>query len=630
MTAAGRHIVVGTAGHVDHGKTALVKALTGIDTDRWEEEKRRGITIDLGFAPLRLKDGSLVSMVDVPGHEDFVRNMVAGATGIDVALLVVAADEGMMPQTIEHLAIVEYLGVQTGVVAVSKADLVEAEWLELVIDDVRQKLEASPISWGTPVTVSAKTMVGIEDLRESIAGAAAGTTARSTTDLFRMPVDRVFSVAGAGTVVTGTVWAGSTKTGDEVLVLPASTKARVRSIEVHGESADVALPGRRTALALVGVGRDAVQRGSVVVTGQGWLPSRRVDVRVSLLETSRPLTQRSRVRFHIGTAEVLARITPSDGALEPGQEGVVRLRLEEPVVCRWGDRAVLRSYSPVTTQGGCVVIDPIPDPRPRRPSIDPERGSPDLAKRVSSFVRARGTRGLSTDELPVRLGIPPDAVPNSIDAATGAGVVVSGTLLVAKDVADQVTVEALEAVRAYHRERPLHLGLPLEAFRRHAGTEALADYARDQLVRTEQIVVDRGAVRLTSHEPKLDGSRAEFGAVFQAALDAAGPRGVALAEIADKLPGTDGVEVAEYFVRQDTVIRVGGDRYYSRTALLDVAKQTVAHLERVGEASPADLREILGLSRKYLIPVLEWLDGQGITVRAGDVRRTGPKAHQAL
>jgi selenocysteine-specific elongation factor len=628
MSAPKRHIVIGTAGHVDHGKTALVKALTGIDTDRWEEEKRRGITIDLGFAPLQMTDGTIVSMVDVPGHEDFVRNMVAGATGIDVALLVIAADEGVMPQTVEHVAIVEYLGVRTGVIAVTKLDLVESDWLGLVIEDVRERLAASPIAWEPPVTVSAKLGVGLDDLRGAVARAAAAAPQRSAEDLFRMPVDRVFSVAGAGTVVTGTVWAGSVRTGDEVLVLPAGVKGRVRSIEVHGASSESAVPGRRTALALVGVARDAAIRGSVVVTGEGWQPSRRVDVRVNLLETSRRLTQRSRVRFHIGTAEVMARVTPADGEVAPGGQGVVRLRLESPVVCRWGDRGVLRSYSPVTTQGGCVVIDPLPDPRPRRPSRDADCASPDAPKRVRAFVRGRGIRGLGTEELPVRLGVAPASVSSCIASAAESGVVVSGRRLLARDVADRVVAETLEAIREYHRERPLQPGLPLEAFRRRAGTEALAEHAREQLLATGEIVVERGVVRLTSHQATLEGDHAAYGVTFQEALAAAGPKGVALSEVADRIPPSDAVDVAEYFVRQDTVIRVGGDRYYSRGALFDLARRTVAHLEHAGAASPADLREVLGLTRKYLIPVLEWLDGQGITVRAGDSRRTGPKAHQ--
>ena len=306
-----RHAVIGTAGHVDHGKTALVKALTGIDTDRWEEEKRRGITIDIGFAHFRLNDKMLASVVDVPGHEDFVRNMVAGATGVDVALLVVAADEGIMPQTIEHLAILEFLGVATGVVAVTKVDLAEPEWLELVVDDIRDRLDGTTVQWEPPQAVSVKTGVGLDALRDALGRAAQRAVERTPDDLFRMPVDRSFSVAGAGTVVTGTTWAGTIQTGATVRVLPVDVSSRVRGVEVHGATATRADPGRRTALALVGVDRAAVGRGSTVVSDDAWRASRTVDAAVTLLAHARPLTQRSRIRVHVGTAEVMARVTPS-------------------------------------------------------------------------------------------------------------------------------------------------------------------------------------------------------------------------------------------------------------------------------------------------------------------------------
>ncbi|MCH8146141.1 MAG: selenocysteine-specific translation elongation factor, partial [Gemmatimonadetes bacterium] len=383
-----RHVVIGTAGHVDHGKTALVKALTGIDTDRWEEEKRRGITIDLGFAHFNLSDEVSASIVDVPGHEDFVRNMVAGATGIDVALLVIAADEGVMPQTVEHLAILRFLGVRTGVVAVTKVDLVEADWLALVIDDLGDQLSGGDgeISWEAPLPVSVKTGQGLDDIREGLLTAAGRAVERTTGDLFRMPIDRAFSVAGAGTVVTGTTWAGTVAPGDEVKILPTDVASRVRGVEVHGRRAPRADPGRRTALALVGVERSQAGRGNVVVCDPAWRASRAVDVRVKLLEGVRPLTQRSRIRVHVGTAEVMARITPAEGDIPPGGSGVVRLRLESPLVCRWGDRGVLRSYSPVTTVGGFVVVDPWPAGRPRRPRDGTDRRSADAVERVAGFV----------------------------------------------------------------------------------------------------------------------------------------------------------------------------------------------------------------------------------------------------
>ena len=347
--------VVGTAGHIDHGKTALVKALTGVDTDRWEEEKRRGITIDLGFAPLPLQGGRdgaralQASIVDVPGHEGFVKNMLAGATGIDVALLVIAADEGVMPQTEEHLAILELLGVRRGVPVLSKRDLVDDEWLALVRAEVAERLKTSRVRWEPPIAVSALTGVGLDELRATLARVADDLTERPAHDLFRLPIDRVFAVAGAGTVVTGSTWSGTVTVGDSVRLLPArggdgSREARVRSIEVHGAAAEQAVPGRRTALALVGVDKEELDRGHVAVTGPGWAATTTLDVALELLPGARmPLAARSRIRVHLGTAEVLGRVAQVR-SIAPGETGLARLLLEGPLVARGGDRFVVRSF----------------------------------------------------------------------------------------------------------------------------------------------------------------------------------------------------------------------------------------------------------------------------------------------
>ncbi|HMA44109.1 MAG TPA: selenocysteine-specific translation elongation factor, partial [Gemmatimonadales bacterium] len=302
--------VVGTAGHIDHGKTALVKALTGVDTDRWEEEKRRGITIDLGFAPIDLGDGLEASVVDVPGHEGFVRNMLAGATGIDVALLVVAADEGIMPQTAEHLAIVELLGVRRGIPVLTKRDLVDDDWLALVEGELAARLAASPVRWEPPIATSAVSGAGLDALRAALRRVAEDLPARPEADLFRLPIDRVFALPGAGTVVTGSTWSGTVAIGDAVRLLPLDREVRVRSIEVHDRSAERAVPGRRTALALVGVDRHELTRGDVVVTGTGWRSTEVLDAGVELLPGApRPILSRTRVRVHLGTAEILARVS---------------------------------------------------------------------------------------------------------------------------------------------------------------------------------------------------------------------------------------------------------------------------------------------------------------------------------
>src|SRR5205814_2000904 len=411
--------VIGTAGHIDHGKTALVKALTGVDTDRWEEEKRRGITIDLGFAPLPLGDDVHASVVDVPGHEGFVRNMLAGATGIDVALLVVAADEGLMPQTEEHLAIVELLGVRRGIPVITKRDLAEPEWLDLVQSEVRERLQRSRVRWEPAIAVSALTGAGLDELRSALQRVADDLIERPAEDLFRLPIDRVFAVAGAGTVVTGTTWTGTVAVGDAVRLLPLEREVRVRSIEVHGQAADRAVPGRRTALALVGVEKSELARGDVAVTGGGWRASTMFDAAVELLSTARkPIGSRTRLRVHLGTAEVLARVVQVR-SIGPGERGLARLVLETPLVARGGDRFVLRSFSPVTTIGGGVVLDPFP---PQRTRLRRRRIAADQtpAQRLDALVAEAGLAGVATDTLAVRLGVKPRRV-TTVIAETGEG-----------------------------------------------------------------------------------------------------------------------------------------------------------------------------------------------------------------
>jgi len=620
------HVTIGTAGHVDHGKTALVRALTGIDTDRWEEEKRRGITIDLGFAPLDLGEGLSASVVDVPGHEDFVRNMVAGATGIDLALLVIAADEGIMPQTEEHLAILEFLGVRAGVVAIAKTDLVDQEWLELVQSDVQSRVGKSVVSWEAIVPLSTVSGEGVELVREEIRRIASQGTARRAHDLFRMPVDRVFSISGTGTVVTGTTWSGSVSTGDDVRLLPGDHRARVRGIEVHGKEQKRSEPARRTALALAGLDRSSAPRGSCVVADDTWRETNALDVEVTLLPGAAPLTQRTRLRLHIGTAEVLARVTPAEGNLGSGGRGIVRLRLESPVVSRWGDRGVLRSYSPITTIGGCVVLDPWPVARPRRPR-GAHRLAGDVESRVAALVEIAGKRGLPVADLPVRLGVPPDEIEAVLQGVQERGVLEVQDRLIARSLIESARTAIVRALEECHRTDPLAPGMPLEAVRRIAGSGPLAAAAERAVVADGTAAIEGAFARLASHRPMLPASLAGMAQDMRNTLQAAGFEGCTGAELAERVSVNpeQATRVVEFFVREGTALRVGRDRYYDRDSLGQMIRLVGEEIGRSNEVGPAQIREKLGLPRRLLIPFLEWMDGQGYTTRVGDVRRAGPR-----
>ena len=617
-----RRFVIGTAGHIDHGKTALVKALTGVDTDRWEEEKRRGITIDLGFAPLPLDDAIQASVVDVPGHEGFVRNMLAGATGIDVALLVIAADEGIMPQTEEHLAIVELLGVRRGIPVITKRDLVDVEWLELVRGEVSTRLEASRVRWDESIATSVVTGEGLADLRDALRRVAGDLVERPADDLFRLPIDRVFAVAGAGTVVTGSTWSGSVRVGDTVQLLPLGREARVRSIEVHGQTAERAVPGRRTALALVGVDKSELTRGHVAVTGPGWQATELIDVAAELLPTARkPLASRTRVRVHLGTAEVLARAVQTP-AIGPGQRGMARLKLETPVVARGGDRFVLRSFSPVTTIGGGVVLDPFSPPhtRLRRRRLSLEQVP---AARLGVLAVEAGLMGLATDGLAVRLGVSPGGV-TAVIAEAGDAVLMSAEIVVDRQAVVAEAIRLAEVVRRHHEEHPLDPGMSLQALRAAVGTpappSAVTDAVLDFGVKSGKLEVAGSVARRPGWRPALDARATDASEKLAQRLADARWQVPTVAELEREFPGSPVRALLSHFARNGTVEPIDAERYAAKGALAEFRAALEAALVELGSATPAVLRDRLGLTRKYLIPLLEWADRRGVTRRAGDAR----------
>jgi len=616
-----RRFVVGTAGHIDHGKTALVKALTGVDTDRWEEEKRRGITIDLGFAPLPLANGIQASVVDVPGHEGFVRNMLAGATGIDVALLVIAADEGIMPQTEEHLAIVELLGVRRGIPVLTKRDLVDAEWLGMVRTEVAERLSRSRVRWHAPLAVSALSGEGLDELRTALVAIAADLADRPVDDLFRLPIDRVFALAGAGTVVTGSTWSGTVEAGASVRLLPLGREVRVRSIEVHGEETDRAAPGRRTALALVGADKEELERGHVALTGAGWAPTTALDVALELLPSvRRPLAARTRIRVHLGTAEVLGRVAQVR-SIAPGESGVARLLLEHSIVARGRDRFVIRSFSPVTTIGGGVVLDPFP---PQRPRVS-ERGltaAQPPGELLARLVEEAGLAGVRIADLPVRLGILPAEVPGTI-AAAGKGVRAVDNILVARRAVSGEVERLAKVVAVHHDEHPLDPGLSLQSLRAAVNAPAavldlLIEHGMKKLAfeRTE----DGAAVRKPGWKAALRARAGDAGGRLAQRLAEAKWQLPTVAELQKELGDPTVPALLAHLAREGSVERVDQERYALKQALDDFRRAVEDTLRELGAATPAQFRDRLGLTRKYLIPLLEWADRRGITSRKGDTR----------
>ena len=611
-------MILGTAGHIDHGKTALVRALTGIDTDRLPEEKRRGITIDLGFAPLTLDGFDTIGVIDVPGHEAFVRTMVAGATGVDLALLVIAADEGVMPQTLEHLAILRLLGVRAGVVALTKSDLVEDEWIALVRDDVRAALVGSSLDDADVIAVSALSGAGIDELRAALRRAARSVPARSADDLFRMPVDRAFTIRGTGTVATGTVWSGSLARDDALRLYPSGDVVRVRSLQAHGHGVERVRAGERAAVALAGVELARVGRGAVLVSGDAWRPSTVIRADVALLaDVGRAIGARSRLRLHLGTSEVEARVVPLDGALAPGESRPARVVVEEPIVTRTGDRFVLRGGSPLGTVGGGIVTDPIAPRRARALSLV----SNDPAAALDRFLLEAGVTGVELAELPVRLGVGASTV-DALVAMPGRWR--AGDRLYADSARDAITSQLVAALGAHHRDNPLGSGAPRQWLRsRVRAPDAAVEQIVDGLLRDGRIVAEQGEVRLAEFTAHLSDRQQSLASDLVRRIVAAGAEPPSLDELAGTMscPAAELSAIARVLTREGTLVPVESNRHYSLESVAELTGRLGAGMSLGGDYGPAELREFLGLTRKFLIPFLEFCDREGYTVRNAQGRR---------
>ena len=588
--------------------------------DRLAEERRRGITIDLNFAPLPLAGGIIAGVVDVPGHEDFVRTMVAGASGVDLALLVIAGDEGIMPQTLEHLAVLEHLRVPAGIPVLTKSDLVTGEDLERLSAEVARVLSASIVRFETPIAVSARSGQGLDRLKAMIAAQARTLPERSAGDLFRLPVDRAFSVAGIGTVATGTAWSGAVAVGDTVLLLPGGLRGRVRSIQSHGRTLERSEPGARTAVGIAGLDRAAVERGGVLVSDQeAWPVTTALDSEITLESSApRPLAARSRVRVLLGTEEVMARVIPR-APVDPGGTGLARLALERPIVARGGDRFVVRSYSPVITIGGGWVLDPAP---PRRALWPAGLADPDPSVRFRALLERR-PGGVVARSLPLLLGTSPTETAALLRGESGARRV--GDRLVSVAVVAKAAEHALAAVAEYHAAQPGSAGMPLETLRRSFRVgDPIAQAALGDLESSKRLRVTGGTASLPGFRVVVKGGDAEVDRIVRL-LDEANLSPPTVGELATRTGRGDLATILRLAVARGRATAVERDRFYSVSAL-ERFTTVLVEAGRGGVITPAVLRERLGVSRKYLIPLLEWADRQGITVRVPEGRVVRPAA----
>ena len=650
-----RHVIIGTAGHIDHGKSALVLALTGTDPDRLKEEKARGITIDLGFA--HWASGEFVfSFVDVPGHERFVKNMLAGVGGIDAVVLVVAADESVMPQTREHFEICRLLGLRRGLVAITKSDLADADTVELVKMEVRELSAGSFLDGAPMVAVSSKTGDGLATFRQTLVDLARRVRPRADEGAVRLPIDRVFSVKGFGTVVTGTLLSGSVRTDDELVQMPGERRVKVRGVQVHGESAEVARAGQRAALNLGGIDLAEIGRGDSLLTPATLEPSRMIDARIEIVSSVRALRHGARVRFHQGTSEILGRValasllpagqepgtTPpaaSPAAEIPGGRSAhVRLRFEAPAVLSRGDRFILRAYSPPTTIAGGLVLDPhpargairTPSSLARFTSLDPgDRSSPDAVRRaVATMVGERGAGGLPVAALVSRAGVDPAEVDALLGNLIRSGAVARvGQTLLTPPVLDALGRRVLERLGDHHRREPLGEGMPREELREREFARAGDGVFEHVLASLQEAgrIAGRDRVALASHRVSLSPAEENARAACETAFREAGLRPPDPKEVAAAhgVPPEVMVRVVQLLVRQKVLVRL--EAVYFHQSALDRLKQDMRALKADAEAAGARIdvgtfKTRYDVSRKFAIPLLEYLDRERVTRRVGETR----------
>ncbi|MGP8153388.1 MAG: selenocysteine-specific translation elongation factor [Smithella sp.] len=630
-----KHFVLGTAGHVDHGKTALIKAITGVDTDRLKEEKQRGITIELGFASLTLPSGQTLGIVDVPGHEKFIKNMVSGAAGIDLVMMVIAADEGIMPQTKEHLNICSLLGISRGIVALTKIDLVEKDWLHLVQSEITNFLQGTFLEGAPIIPVSAIKQEGLTDLIKKLDDITSQITEKTDDGIFRLPVDRVFTMKGFGTVVTGTLVSDHIKTGDEIQILPDNITARIRGIQVHNQPVEEAWAGQRTAINLQGIEKSAISRGDVLVRPQTVWPSQRLDVFVEFLASnSKNLKNRALVRLHTGTSEIIARIILLEkDELAPGQKEFAQLVLSDKDVVVAGDHFVLRSYSPMTTIGGGQIIDPLPAKHKRFNSKISEEFNTlqkrTLPEKISVILERAGFTGINLRCLAFRLGINAkkirEALENLFSGKKAFLLDNDDTTVISASFFHQLEELLINNIAAYHKKNPLKEGISKEELKASSGnvvSPKLFNIVINSLNKKGTIVSNKDNVRLTRHQVELSEELGSLRLDIAGIYNDANLTPFSLTEVMNKFKNqkTKVQSIIKLMIKEGDLIQINEELCFARETLEKLRNNYKAQLIKDGKATPASFKDLTGLSRKYIIPLMEYFDMNKLTIRVGDHR----------
>lgn len=624
-----KNIIIGTAGHVDHGKTALIKALTGIETDRIKEEKKRGITIELGFAYLDLPDGEKAGIIDVPGHEKFVKNMLAGAGGIDLALLVVAADEGFMPQTREHLGILSLLNISEGIIVITKKDMVDDDWLEVVCEDVRSEVKGTFLENAQIIPVSSYTGEGIEQLKTAIFELIDQNTQIKNLDIpFRIPVDRIFSVEGFGTVITGTLIEGRMKVGDPVTIYPSRIESRVRNLQVHSHDVTEAYAGQRVAVNLAGLKKTDLNKGDVVAVPNSMHTTMMIDIKLNILrDCEREILNGTRLHLYHGARDILCKVILLDrDSIGAGESCYAQLRLEEEIAVKTGDRFVLRFYSPLETIGGGVILDSNPfkhkrnDPAVLESLHIKESGSD--KEKISAALHDYSSRFETLDFLQVQTAIPKEQFDQQIQKLLKDKTAfrVSDSIVIHSDYLTHLKDTAVRLLSAYHQENPLRDGMKKDEFRSkflHFDDIAVIDKITDSLVNRKFLKYVNGCVALADFEVQKDDNLEEIEAAFrEGGFSPESPD-----QIATRFPKVKNYrQVVESLVNTGRLVRVEDKillhvDYYEKA--LSMAKEYIA---QNGQITLAEMRDLMGASRKFAVAVLEYWDRRNITKKVGDAR----------